>query len=99
MSQVKHSPEPWNSSGRSIPLDGVDECPVYDANGKSVVDVAWYENGAENAARIVACVNFCRGIPTEELTKPKAGIRILWRNGATNYHTEPMEHEDVADKQ
>lgn len=64
---MTHSKEPWKSAARNMPRDGIDACPVYDKNGKCVVDVAWYENGAENADRIVACINFCRQFPTKFL--------------------------------
>lgn len=55
---MSHSPEPWRtSSPRFIRCaDGV---------GYVVADACC----PEDADRIVACVNACRGIPTDELTQ------------------------------
>lgn len=58
-----HSPEPWKRhTHETIKTEA-----IYDCNEKCVVDAAWYENHVENADRIVACVNFCRQLPTKFL--------------------------------
>lgn len=64
----KHTPEPWK-------LYRNDQS-VGDAVGHAVCDV-WprgddkiaSEEGKANARRIVACVNACRGLPTDEMEK------------------------------
>jgi hypothetical protein len=77
---VSHSPEPWtttgtdrNPDGRLVTIDG-----IYDANGELVADAclgaAYCEDvglmNAPDLERIVACVNYCQGIPTEQLKHP-----------------------------
>lgn len=70
MSEQKHTPGPWHVGMRPGPI-------VYGQNGAQVADmidnprisppvlVGENENRA-NARRIVACVNACEGISTEE---------------------------------
>ena len=62
METTNHSPTPWNSSGPYID----------DSNGLAVADtLSTATNNATryaNAARIVACVNACEGVNTEDLT-------------------------------
>lgn len=63
----KHTSEPW--SLREIDLDG---CEVVDHRGQPVAAL-YREDGEdgsrmlEHARRIVACVNACKGIETEQL--------------------------------
>jgi hypothetical protein len=61
MSDQPHSPEPWRFSDPGGMAD------ITDANGTPVC----YEIDAslEDLRRIVACVNFLRGVPTEELER------------------------------
>ena len=54
---MTHSPEPWRMNGEYIATADDDQSIYAD------------EVGRANAERIVACVNFCNGIPTHELTK------------------------------
>lgn len=72
---MKHSPEPWiigeprpGSSGGTVVSIGVRPhyCGEVDYNDET--DIA-------NAERIVACVNYCQGIPTKELTTTLQGIQ------------------------
>jgi len=74
---MEHTPEPWKINRQGICLDGVG----IDTEDDSVVEVACSDCTGDderlsevNARRIVACVNACRGIPTEalegELLKP-----------------------------
>ena len=60
---MNHSPEPWS-------VDPTDQEDIHDGNGKWVVCADRYQPvdmSIENAERIVACVNACKGIPTEDL--------------------------------
>jgi hypothetical protein len=61
MPDQPHSPEPWRFSEPGGMAD------ITDANGTPVC----YEIDAslEDLRRIVACVNFLRGVPTEELER------------------------------
>lgn len=63
----QHSPEPWRLEDTGLPLF------IYDSNTQEFPEgnhVAEVPNGLRDSAkRIVACVNACRGIPTEELEK------------------------------
>jgi hypothetical protein len=59
----KHTPEPWKKFAFE----------VYDSEDKIIADCG-YSNDywgkdvcKDNAARIVACVNFCANIPNEQL--------------------------------
>ncbi len=65
----QHAPEPWHwekigyranqqlCSGEALVLDV----------GAHACDDAWIEIRDEDARRVVACVNACAGIPTEDL--------------------------------
>ena len=76
----KHTPEPWKLCRN--------DQSVGDARGYAVCDV-WprgddqlaSEEGKDNARRIVACVNACRGLPTDELEQKgivaAAGTQLL----------------------
>ena len=70
-----HSPEPWSHLAHNSLKAEV----VYDKDGRCVVDVAWYDNHEDNAARIVACINACAGITTERLASMdlREAIEIL----------------------
>ena len=72
----EHSPEPWGIQevGRE------DAAPCYRINHAShtaqefavaVLDGEIHYSPKADADRIVACVNACRGIPTEHLTPPE----------------------------
>jgi len=60
----QHSPEPWQQADS-------DAGYIHDANGLEVASCTIYDDDEfiVNAKRIVACVNFCRGIPTEKLER------------------------------
>jgi hypothetical protein len=65
---MKHSPEPWSYARN----ERTKRDYVFDADGKSII--IWTPSckptfTTENAERVVACVNACRGIPNEELDK------------------------------
>ena len=66
---MNHSPEPWRAT---ILPDKVGCDKITDNSGHEV----WSNDGWEPTSlepddlqRIVACVNFCAGIPTEDLEK------------------------------
>ncbi len=62
----EHSPEPWAVKET---IKG-EECFVgVDANGKWLESDPYDGVSEENWRRIVACVNACKGIPTEWLEK------------------------------
>jgi hypothetical protein len=58
----KHTPEPWRAD-RGVVSRGLEVIAVCHSNGTEIFN----ENGKIDASRIVACVNACRGIDTEEL--------------------------------
>lgn len=72
---VKHNPEPWdrqnkgNLYGRGARHEIV--CGTNHENGRTLPTIARMPDLSEqsyaNAERIVACVNACKGIPTEML--------------------------------
>jgi hypothetical protein len=53
----QHSPEPWAARDYGI----------YSADGKCVFDEGDWKLTDEDRARVLACVNACRGIPTHVL--------------------------------
>ena len=58
-----HTPEPWRANAAQADIEGPDGeevavCYCNDDDGSDAI---------ANARRIVACVNACAGIPTEEL--------------------------------
>jgi len=62
---TKHTPEPWGVANAHNELRAI----INETNRSGVVHLGM-EKGLEdraNAARIVACVNACAGIPTEQL--------------------------------
>jgi hypothetical protein len=70
----QHSPEPWRlisaegepvSPEESVDFDGV--VTACDANGANLEADPYDGVGEADWRRIVACVNICKGIPTEEL--------------------------------
>ena len=68
---MDHTKEPWHTLGRGVlghDMPGVSKhvatCGRIDGPHK---DKVAEEMGEANAARIVACVNACVGIPTDEL--------------------------------
>lgn len=79
-----HSPEPW-----SIPIDEEGWLCIYAGNSKAVYAVPpdkkqWRMEtllAFEDAERIVACVNFCRYLPSDMLAKftavPKLGFAVI----------------------
>jgi len=86
---MKHTPEPWEA----IEVD--DEHMAYGIicknqpnlkNQPNDIACVWYRGGkkktAANAARIVACVNACAGIPTEELEDHGTGGIKDWMDAS-----------------
>jgi len=59
---AEHSPEPWAS------VIEFDRVAIRDQDGRKIVGEMYGRDEDEaNARRAVACVNACRGIPTESL--------------------------------
>lgn len=68
----KHTKEPWNAV--EVDNDSDTFVKVCHANGGTIAklwidvdDKEFSDEQRENARRIVACVNACRGLPTDEL--------------------------------
>lgn len=63
----EHSPEPWDWLKHCVSLDGEGYCFVQSpAGGRMPIT-------NEQRLRIVACVNACRGIPSEKLDQAAKG--------------------------
>lgn len=58
---MKHTKEPWHVVGVDNSYEIFSESEDY--------DVAWSIDSEANAERIVACVNACAGVPSEDLLK------------------------------
>jgi len=73
---VNHSPEPWKA---------LEAMPEHDvpwriiAPNRNICIVHKEDEAAENAQRIVACVNACKGIPTETLTDKIFCLAVVGR--------------------
>ena len=84
MSEIEHTPGPWNFTQD-------EHCPecfeVKDRLGFYVATchdgVRSEENAKENARRIVACVNACEGISTENLEESRPVKWLAEQYGAT----------------
>lgn len=61
MCKRKHTKEPWYVVGVDNSYEIFSESEDY--------DVAWSIDSEANAERIVACVNACAGVPSEDLLK------------------------------
>jgi hypothetical protein len=103
MSDTKHTPEPWElktTAGSDHTL-----CTIYSSKaGRGIARHVL----PEDASRIVACVNACAGIPTEDLERGHVSVRQgnvphmahLWSDGIYRSHPEPglaeiMEQRDM----
>ena len=83
MSGDKHTPEPWD-----IGVSADNGLPCVDKVGSVFVEICecWgevddkeeTEQSQANARRIVACINACAGIPTEDL-EDAAGEETQWQ--------------------
>lgn len=83
----QHAQEPW----KTVPDNGIDSAPgvcriVWGTDGR---DAAYCPIGSgrdrsnANAARIVACVNACRGLSNDILEKIAASGGCLWTSEAS----------------
>ena len=71
----KHSPEPWEIDDEYVQQGDVAICHVLSID--SDIEGDWVRGPITeaNARRIVACVNACAGLPTEQLeSSPPGGI-------------------------
>ncbi|MDO6385627.1 hypothetical protein [Uliginosibacterium sp. 31-12] len=70
---MMHTPEPWKVSEESFDNDGVEESVIRGLDDRAAIAVTldFGENNPtmreDNARRIVACVNACKGLSTEVL--------------------------------
>ena len=69
--RVEHTAEPWEWSEHKFnapPFEGTleHECGIYPVSDGEIGPAA-IASGKDNARRIVACVNACAGVTTEEL--------------------------------
>ena len=75
---ANHTPEPWKTDELEIFIFGNDgnltATPFMCAGRPS-------ETANANARRIVACVNACAGIPTEDLEKVNKPVDDKFHNG------------------
>ena len=68
---TQHTPEPWATT------QSIAYASIRDASGNLIADTCFsscngdVELGEANARRIVACVNACEGIPTDDLEDTK----------------------------
>lgn len=95
----EHLPEPWSiragSSVHVVAFDGENPEPYTVANCYSGPFAPSREIARSNARRIVACVNACRGIPTEELeTEPN--LYALWPLAQRSVNAELLAACDLA---
>jgi len=82
---MEHTKEPWKTAYRRRPSNEMMYQEIFDSNGKTIAILTWYPvkideyttatNREENARRIVACVNACVGISTEDLERGYISIR------------------------
>ena len=64
-----HNPNPWAVAKRKI--GGTTVLGIVDSDGKPV------QFDSETMRRIVACVNFCRGVPTETLIREESIVKYI----------------------
>jgi hypothetical protein len=73
MPEQAHSPEPWS-------LKRVAGCDrVHDANGRDLEYASADGFDQQDIVRIIACVNACKGIPTEQLEAWFAEGEFGWK--------------------
>jgi hypothetical protein len=74
---MMHTAEPWATAYRATGNEDDMAQEIFDTDGRTIATLAWYRvrkderttgtNREENARRIVACVNACKGVTTEAL--------------------------------
>ena len=84
--ELQYTEEPWFTAYRENGA-GMYSQDVFDSDGNKILEMSWYPvkignktytNREENARRVVACVNACKGISTENLESHKYTlIRII----------------------
>lgn len=78
---MSHSPEPWSVGAEEGSSNGhIGAYRLVTAADGSLVGHLWPDANsatAENAARILACVNACRGIPTETLRRCVSVVPVV----------------------
>lgn len=84
MKKMEHTKEPWSTAYRRTDIEDNMAQEIFDSNGQKIATCAWFSVSTEkghistnreaNARRIVACVNACVGISTENLEELKDGL-------------------------
>ena len=91
-----HSPEPWKVvENDNCPGDGPNyRCWIENANGLFVAEFSYDARGERpplpDAERTAACVNACKGIPTEKLLEIST-----WPSLAVTFQQLPLESPKV----
>jgi hypothetical protein len=62
MSNIKHTAEPWWTNGHEI-----GDMPMMNTKISNSISGSSYEEAVANAERIVACVNYCKGVSNEDM--------------------------------
>ena len=90
----KHTPEPWNGKCIGIAVH------YFESIDAEITFTGKSDEAMANARRIVACVNFCAGVSTENLENNE---KLLWLaeqyNTAKNQRDELLETLEAAVKQ
>lgn len=94
---MSHQREPWKVGGEVRP--GI--CRIEDVDGRLVavvhgdsIDGTATEGSVETRRRIVACVNACRGIPTEYIEGKQ--VHLLIESGDLLMNGTHRDHEAFA---
>lgn len=74
MSEPQHTPEPWGHIRGQI-LSPMADDPT---TANVVADCGWEPQGLADARRIVAAVNACRGVKTDELESLEGKLLVAW---------------------
>lgn len=75
---MSHTTEPWTSTNSTI----------RDSNGQVVIAYLYSKRTrAANLRRILACVNACRGVPTEVLERNAGAVESLLNAAFTTKET------------
>lgn len=70
---ANHTPEPWTVCPAGDGENDSDVAEIHDGFGRTATVYGDEGQDVANAARIVACVNACVGIPTEALQRGALG--------------------------
>ena len=77
---MMHSPEPWSPSNRDTGMSSTVYRTILGSDDELVASIYTSDEQEGNLERIVACVNFCRGVSTEDLVNaldPNVSINVI----------------------